>query len=245
MFVEMMIIIPQVHYGAGRHVQYIHPPSNVVTGLHLNFVTQPLCLIGLCLTKVSVGLFLLRLTPSPRFRYFVIGTIVFTVLSSTGNFCELHLSKLRPTRSTSWKLTAVVTVFFQCRPLALTWDSSVPGECIPPANLKFAAFFNSSVAVLTDVVFALLPIPILWNVQMNWRVKSAVAGILSLGVFAAVSAIVKITFLGNYGKHGDFLWDSADITIWYVIQIPSLINTRIPQNAPSIADMIRVSQDHG
>ncbi|KAK4114687.1 hypothetical protein N656DRAFT_705020 [Canariomyces notabilis] len=195
MFVEMMIIIPQVHYGAGRHVQYIHPPSNVVTGLHLNFVTQPLCLIGLCLTKVSVGLFLLRLTPSQKFRYFVIGTIVFTVLSSTGNF---------------------LTVFFQCRPLALTWDSSVPGECIPPANLKFAAFFNSSVAVLTDVVFALLPIPILWNVQMNWRVKSAVAGILSLGVFAAVSAIVKITFLTNYGKHGDFLWDSADLTIWYV-----------------------------
>lgn len=51
-----------------------------------------------------------------------------------------------------------------------------------PANLKFAAFFNSSVAVLTDVVFALLPIPMLWNVQMNWRIKMALGAILSLGV---------------------------------------------------------------
>ena len=84
----MMIFIPEVQMGAGRHVQYIDPPENVTKGLHLNFVTQPLCLIALCLTKVSVGLFLLRLTPSQKFRYFVIGTIVFTILSATGNFCE-------------------------------------------------------------------------------------------------------------------------------------------------------------
>ena len=84
----MMIIIPQVQRGAGRHVQYIEPKSNIVIGLHLNFITQPLCLIALCLTKVSVGLFLLRLTPSRRFRQFIIGTIVFTVLSATGNFCK-------------------------------------------------------------------------------------------------------------------------------------------------------------
>ncbi|KAK4141769.1 uncharacterized protein C8A04DRAFT_38813 [Dichotomopilus funicola] len=198
MFVEMMIIIPEVQLGAGRHVQYIKPPENVTRGLHLNFVTQPLCLIALCLTKVSVGFFLLRLTPSPRFRWIVIGTMIFTVLSATGNF---------------------LTVFFQCRPLALIWDSSVEGTCIPPSNLKFAAFFNSSVAVLTDVLFALLPIPILWNVQMNWKVKAAVATILSVGIFAAVAAIVKITYLGAYGQHGDFLWDSADITIWTTVEI--------------------------
>jgi hypothetical protein len=88
MFTEFMVIIPEVNHGAGRHWQYIQPPENVTKGLHLNFVTQPLCLVALCLTKVSVGLFLLRLTPSVRFRYFVIGTIVFTVLSATGNFCK-------------------------------------------------------------------------------------------------------------------------------------------------------------
>ncbi|KAK4173020.1 hypothetical protein QBC36DRAFT_360964 [Triangularia setosa] len=201
-FVEMMIIIPQVHYGAGRHVQYIEPASNVTKGLHLNFVTQPLCLIALCLTKVSVGFFLLRLTPSKRFQRFVVGMIVFTVLSATGNF---------------------LTVFFQCQPLAFTWGGVAEGKCMPPSNLKFAAFFNSSVAVLTDVIFALLPVPMLWKVQLNWRVKSAVAAILALGVFAAVAAIVKITFLGSYGKHGDFLWDSADLTIWTTIEICTAI----------------------
>lgn len=75
-----------------------------------------------------------------------------------------------------------MTVFFQCQPLAFTWGGVTEGKCMEPANLKFAAFFNSSVAVLTDVVFALLPIPMLWNVQMNWRIKMALGAILSLGV---------------------------------------------------------------
>lgn len=88
MLAEMVVIVPEVRYGAGRHVQYILPASDAVVGLHLNFVTQPLCLISLCLTKVSVGLFLLRLKPSRRFVLFIRGVIVFTVLSAAGNFCE-------------------------------------------------------------------------------------------------------------------------------------------------------------
>lgn len=88
MLAEMCVIVPEVRRGAGRHVQYILPPSDVVVGLHLNFVTQPLCLISLCLAKVSVGLFLLRLKPSRRFVFFIRGVIVFTVLSAAGNFCE-------------------------------------------------------------------------------------------------------------------------------------------------------------
>lgn len=88
MLAEMGVIVPEVRRGAGRHVQYIDPPSDVVIGLHLNFVTQPLCLISLCLAKVSVGLFLLRLKPSRRFVLFIRGVIVFTILSAVGNLCE-------------------------------------------------------------------------------------------------------------------------------------------------------------
>ncbi|KAG7129156.1 hypothetical protein HYQ45_011577 [Verticillium longisporum] len=190
MFAEMMVIISQVGYGAGRHVEFIEPKSNVVEGLRLNFVTQPLCLIALCLTKVSVGLFLLRMTPSARFRKFILGMVIFTVLSATGNL----------------------------------------------------PFFNSSVSVVTDFVFAVLPVPILWNVQLNWKVKSAVAGILSLGIFATAAAIVKITFLGEYGKHGDFLFDSSDLTIWTTVEIcTAIVAACIPCLKPLFKAMLRGS----
>lgn len=32
---------------------------------------------------------------------------------------------------------------------------------------------------------------------------------------ACAAGIVKAAFISNYGKTGDFLWDSANLTIWY------------------------------
>ncbi|RMY52297.1 hypothetical protein D0864_14284, partial [Hortaea werneckii] len=90
MLVELAIIIPSVSLGAGRHVQYLDPKDNI-QGLHLNFVTQPLCLIALCLTKLSVGLFLIRLTPSKRHVRIIWGVMILTVLSWLGNFLTVLL----------------------------------------------------------------------------------------------------------------------------------------------------------
>lgn len=83
----MIVIIPQVGYGAGRHVQYIKPSSDIVKGLRLNFVTQPLCLLALCLTKISVGVFLLRMTQKARLRLFIRGTMILTAAASLANLC--------------------------------------------------------------------------------------------------------------------------------------------------------------
>jgi hypothetical protein len=33
---------------------------------------------------------------------------------------------------------------------------------------------------------------------------------------ACAAAMVKTSFLINYGKTGDFLWDSTNLTIWTV-----------------------------
>lgn len=58
----------------------------------------------------------------------------------------------------------------------------------------------------------------LWQVQMNQRQKASIIGILGLGIFATAAALVKVSFLPNYGKTGDWLWDSRNITIWTVLE---------------------------
>jgi hypothetical protein len=35
---------------------------------------------------------------------------------------------------------------------------------------------------------------------------------------ATVAALIKVTFLSSYGKTGDWLWDSRNLTIWTVIE---------------------------
>lgn len=112
MLAQMILIIVQVDLGAGRHRGALTPEDNV-KGLHINFVTQPLCLIGLALVKISIGLLLLRLTTSKKFIRFIWGAIILTILSFTANF---------------------LVVMLQCRPLSFTWGGTTDGKCIASAG---------------------------------------------------------------------------------------------------------------
>jgi hypothetical protein len=87
MFVQMILIILQVRLGAGKHVDDIAHGDNI-EGLRLNFVTQPLCLVALALVKISIGMLLLRLTVSAKFKKFIWATIAFTGFAFVGNFCK-------------------------------------------------------------------------------------------------------------------------------------------------------------
>jgi hypothetical protein len=53
---------------------------------------------------------------------------------------------------------------------------------------------------------------------MNRRQKASIIGILSLGMFATAAALVKLTYVSSYGRSGDWLWDSRNLTIWTVIE---------------------------
>lgn len=66
----------------------------------------------------------------------------------------------------------------------------------------------------TDVV----QIPMLWGVQMNRRHKASLICILALGTFAASASMIKLSYIPNYGRAGDFLWDSRNLTIWTVVE---------------------------
>lgn len=91
----MTIIIPEVQFGAGRQIEYILPASDVVTGLHLNFVTQPLCVFSQCLAKISVGLFLLRITPVTAYRRVIVATVVFSIFFGSWDHMYAHLAELK------------------------------------------------------------------------------------------------------------------------------------------------------
>jgi len=55
-------------------------------------------------------------------------------------------------------------------------------------------------------------------IQMNRRQKASLICILGLGIFATAAAVVKLYFITSYGKTGDWLWDSRDLTIWTVVE---------------------------
>lgn len=192
------LIIPEVQYGAGRHLNHIKP-EHISLGLKLNFITQPLYLWGICFVKQSIGFFLLRIASTPFYRRTIISIMVFMLLYTFACF---------------------MTIVLQCEDLNMMWDFTIfPRKCWGIPTLQGLSYTNVALNIVTDILFAVvIPIPMLWHVQMNRRQKTSIVAILSLGVFATAAAAVKIGYLPNYGKTGDLLWDSRNITIWTVVE---------------------------
>lgn len=59
----------------------------------------------------------------------------------------------------------------------------------------------------------------LWNLHVNLRTRVTLMLILGIGVFACVAASIKVSYLTNYGKTNDLLWDSRNITIWTAAEL--------------------------
>lgn len=79
------VIIPQVHYGAGRHIDHI-APADFSKANKLNFITQPMYLWGICLAKESIGFFLLRIASTTFYRRLIMGIMIFMGFYTLGCF---------------------------------------------------------------------------------------------------------------------------------------------------------------
>ena len=57
--------------------------------------------------------------------------------------------------------------------------------------LLSSTYIHLAVTISTDFLLALLPVPFVWQLQLNGRTKITLVCILALGLFAGVAAIIK------------------------------------------------------
>ena len=79
----------------------------------------------------------------------------------------------------------------QCLPLNYIWDRSVKGYCLDiPLAATILAVFN----VLTDVIILVMPMPMLWKLQMKKREKLQIMGMFLLGgLYVPLHAIIYLS----------------------------------------------------
>ena len=70
---------------------------------------------------------------------------------------------------------------FECKPVSHFWQRTKPGHCMSIDKLLDIAYVYSVTAMLCDFTLGLLPIFLVWKLQMSRQTKAALAGILSLG----------------------------------------------------------------
>jgi hypothetical protein len=142
------LIIPQVYYGAGRHIEYIEL-EHFKKSFQLNFITQPLYLVAICLTKLSVGFFLLRIAVQPFYKRLIAG--IMGKSKSTYRIVQLLIET---GFMSFYTIGCFFTIVLQCTDLRVQWDQSVKGTCWSTKTLKSLSYTNQSLNILTDIAFS-------------------------------------------------------------------------------------------
>ena len=75
----------------------------------------------------------------------------------------------------------------QCHPLSYIWDPSVAGGYC--GRIPLAGTITAASNVLTDIIILVMPMPVLWKLQMEMRMKLQIMGIFLLGGLYALLSI--------------------------------------------------------
>jgi hypothetical protein len=142
---------------------------------------------------------------------------------------------------------SVLAIILQCKPVAAGYDLTLrpptgTGTCYSMDIFKKVGVFNSceyiftnhvvvsqtltstAINIATDLLFAILPIPLVWGLQLNTRTKIGLVCILSLGFFAAATAIYKTPMQYRFFEERDFTGKGA----WYCTAPHNLASNQSP-----------------
>ncbi|KKY15728.1 putative integral membrane [Diplodia seriata] len=187
-----------IRYGTGQHMSEL-TPENSMKALRYWWLCYAAYTSTMMLAKTSIGFFLLRVTIERVYIW-----IIYAAMTLTG-------------------ITGVVFCFvtvLQCRPVSFFWTKAVDattGTCLDIDIIIALTYFYSAVSALCDFTFGLLPVVMLWNLNMSRSTKIAVAPILSMACIASAGVLVRTAYVRDF-RDPDFLYSTVDIAIWSDIE---------------------------
>ncbi|KAH8150906.1 uncharacterized protein LAJ45_05088 [Morchella importuna] len=187
--------------GAGKHRWDITWQDGVASQ-KIGLAAQIFYFISLGLTKASLLLFIIRLQPSER----MIRT------------CWALL-----TLCTAFTISAFVSSCLQCVPLSYLWDQvnpflagTIEHHCVDQKALQYAL---PSINIATDFLVWLLPIKLIWKVQLPKRQKWGLVMVFSLGGLGVLAGILRLWSVGMAVKGQDPSWDYIDLSVWSNVEV--------------------------
>ncbi|RSM11037.1 hypothetical protein CEP52_003241 [Fusarium oligoseptatum] len=196
--VSCAFILEGVKVGLGRHNEAIKDVTDEVDALKWQALATATYVLDMMFIKLSIGVFLLRLSVKPVYTWIIwISLAIITIWSTVIFF---------------WNM-------FQCSPVEKQWDFRITGgHCVTADQIVSAAYAISAMTIVSDWLYAILPIPMLWTVKMTKTAKATVIVILGLGIFASIATLVRLRFLADLTDTDDILFAGTDAMVWTLIE---------------------------
>ncbi|KKY13761.1 putative conserved hypothetical protein [Diplodia seriata] len=185
----------------------------VLSANYFMFMLSYCC--GVFFLKLSIALTLMRITAG---RPAYVWTLRVTILIFTAAIFMVFFYVLAQCQPIAYGAKPVHSPRNQSRSLTLhrySWDKSIPGgKCKDKRILTGMSFAISAANIVTDWTCALLPIPLLWNLEMHRNSKIAAGVLLSFGVFASVCALIRLKYTIALNEDSDFLYHASFVVMW-------------------------------
>ncbi|GJC88176.1 hypothetical protein ColLi_11014 [Colletotrichum liriopes] len=189
------LILLGVNNGLGHHNKALDERREVSSLMYQALATATYVL-DMLFIKLSIGFFLLRLSNSKFYNWIIyVSSAIVTV----------------------WSLVIFFWNLFQCSPVEAQWDYAIPNsKCVSPDAVVAAAYSISVMTILSDWLYALLPIPMIWSVKMTKQAKATVIVILGLGIF--IATLIRLKFLADLSDLTDILFTGTDAMVWTLVE---------------------------
>jgi len=130
-------------------------------------------------------------------------------------------------------LTAVFVTIVQstrCIPTEAVWNPHIIEKwCWSPDGYKITMTVASSIVIITDVIFALIPLTFLHHIRRSLPHRVIIGLLMSLGLFASAASVVKTIMVHRFDISGDTAGNGISIALWASLEaIIGIIAACIP-----------------
>ncbi|KAI0144468.1 hypothetical protein GGR57DRAFT_331982 [Xylariaceae sp. FL1272] len=126
--------------------------------------------------KLSICLFYARIFSSPLYRKIATVLIILT---------------------TAWIISTEVANIVTCIPVNVRWDLTLPRHCTVNFDTLYVA--TGIIETILDVAILVVPIRMVFLLQMPMKLKLTVGGIILLGGVVVVTDIIRLAFIYEPG----------------------------------------------
>lgn len=191
--IQMMAVI----HGVGRH-RWELTPEDIKTALIYCYLYEIFyVLVGVAL-KVALGIFYLRIAIE-RWQIILIKCIVIGA-SGFGVVC-------------------LFLVLLQCIPVNSFWLVYPSNDkCIPIPAQEGITYALNAMNACTDWILGTLPFFMVRHLNMSFRTKILVVGILAFAAVGSTGTIVRMKYVKNLTNGPEFLYVIIDVSIWSTVE---------------------------
>ncbi|KAB8213983.1 hypothetical protein BDV33DRAFT_209697 [Aspergillus novoparasiticus] len=187
--------IVQINHGAGKHMSDINSVdyTKALQYWWLCIISYTVCCSTL---KLSIGVLLLRFTIQPIYTF-----VIYLLMSGTVVVGVAY----------------AMFIIFHCHPVSDFWTFQQSG-CVDSSLWLDFSYTASALSALADWMYGILPIFVIWKLQVSKRTKAIVAGVLGFGAIGSIATVIRTSYIRTL-KDPDFEWATAELTILSNIEV--------------------------